>query len=164
MAIIGKILNIGPNDQADNWPFTVFNHLLQISACLWHTLYPNISNISLTSAHAAKRAMWLSSWGSKINWINRLQSLCYAPSQHGCRIFHFCNVMHFVMKAFLHLRCTRYLKKTKTCIYKLFAVIFNTSFFLLEVTLQLVMLQSLHVDDSLVPSDVTCYKRFPTTD
>lgn len=32
----------------------VFNQWLQISACLQHTLYPNISNISLTSAHNAK--------------------------------------------------------------------------------------------------------------
>lgn len=32
----------------------VFNQWLHISACLQHTLYPNISNISLTSAHNAK--------------------------------------------------------------------------------------------------------------
>ena len=48
------MLNIGPDDQANNWPSTVSNHLLQISACLRHTLYPNISNISLTSAHNSK--------------------------------------------------------------------------------------------------------------
>lgn len=72
--------------------------------------------------------------------------------------------MRFIMKTFPHLRCTQYLKKTETCIYKLFAVIFNTLFGLLDVTLQLVKLQLLHVDDSRLLFDVQCCRCFPTAD